>query len=72
MPSHAGLQMLSFMGRRLSHGTPCARLSAYSTSEAFQHAKFWLSYNGQMQALLDFKSKYREVGFIIGESSKLG
>ena len=36
--SHAALRMLSFMGRRLSHGTPCARLSAYLTSEAFQHA----------------------------------
>ena len=38
MPSRAALQMLSFMGRRLSHGTPCVRLSAYFTSEALQHA----------------------------------
>ena len=63
--------MLSFMGRRLSHvshGTPCYRLSAYLTSEAFQHAIFRLSYNGQMQALLEFSFKHREVGFIIGES----
>ena len=55
--------------RRLAQGTPCARLSAYLTSEAFQHAQFWLSRNVQMQALLDFNSKDREVGFIIGESS---
>ena len=33
----------------------------YLTSEAFQHALFWLSYNGQMQALLDLNSKHREV-----------
>ena len=54
--------MLSFMGRRLSHGTLCDRLSAYLTSEAFRHDLFLLSYNGQMQALLAFNSKHREVG----------
>ena len=34
----AALQMLSFMGRQLSHGIPCARLSAYLISEALMHA----------------------------------
>ena len=42
------------MGRRLSHGTSCVRLSARLASEAFQRAQIWLSYNGQVQALLFF------------------
>ena len=62
IPSHAALQMLSFTSRRLSQGIPCARLSAYLITEALKHALFWLSYNGQMQVLLDFNSKHREVG----------
>ena len=57
------------MGRRLSHGTPCVKLSAQLASEAFQRAQIWLSYNGQVQALLEFKSKHRQVDYIVGEYS---
>ena len=56
------------MGRRLSHGTPCVKLSAQLASEAFQRAQIWLSYNGQVQVLREFKSNHRQVDFIVGEN----
>ena len=58
------------MGRSLSHGTPCVKLSAQLASEAFQRAQIWLSYNGQVQVLREFKSKHRQVDFIVGENYK--
>ena len=44
------------------------KLSAQLASEAFQRAQIWLSYNGQVQVLREFKSKHRQVDFIVGEN----